>query len=86
MIRDLLHEQYDADGDLVVFECDECGYVSMSLGSLHAHIEGHEGFLSFMSRMLPIIGKGFTDPLMDRTNILRIETTEEIELSEVDGL
>jgi len=21
----LLHEQYDIDGDLVLFECDECG-------------------------------------------------------------
>jgi len=85
-LLDRLHEQYEADGDLVVFECDNCGYTSLSLGSLHAHIEGHESFIGWVSRMLPLVGEDYVEPLMDDTNVLRVSQTEDIELNEVEGL
>ena len=38
MLDQLLHEEYeDEQGRLVLFRCRECGWVSLSLGSLHAH-------------------------------------------------
>jgi len=82
----LLHEQYESDGDLVVFECDQCGYVSLSLGSLHAHIEGHQSFLRWAARMLPLVGEDYAEPLMEQTNVLRVEEADAISLEEVEGL
>lgn len=82
----LLHGQYDSDGDLVVFECDQCGYVSLSLGTVHAHIEGHQSLLRWFARMLPLVGEGYVEPLMDQTNVLRVEETDAISLNEVEGL
>jgi hypothetical protein len=84
---DLLHEQYeDKQGHLVLFECTECGYISLSLGALHGHIEGHESFVSHLLRFLPFVGPDYTGPLMDRTRIKRVDTTLEIELDDVEGL
>jgi len=81
-----LHEQYESDGRLVVFECDRCGFVSLSLGSLHAHIESNQSFRRFLQRLAPIVGKDYIDPLMRETNVLRVEETDAISLEEVEGL
>jgi len=83
----LLHEQYESDGDLVVFECTECGYTSLSLGDLHAHVESHRGYTRF-NIQLPFtktaVARG--EQLMELTNVQRVTGTKEISLSEVDGL
>jgi len=87
MIRDLLHEQYDADGDLVLFRCTECAHVSMSLGSLHAHAETHRGYTRF-GIQIPFTKTTIAnvDELMKLTEVVRVDSTEPIALSEVDGL
>lgn len=83
----LLHEQYKADGDLVLFRCTECGYVSLSLGWLHGHIEGHRGYTRF-GIQVPFTKTAMADvdELMDRTKVLRVEDTSEVTLDEVEGL
>lgn len=83
----LLHEQYDADGDPVLFRCTECGHISLSLGSLHGHIEGHRGYTRW-NIQLPFTKTAMAnvDELMERTEVLRVTETQEVELSEVDGL
>lgn len=87
-LRDrLLHEQYDVDGDLVLFECSECGYTSLSVGSLHAHIEGHRGYTRF-GIQIPFTktAMGKFDELMKHTNVLLVTETEPTSLEEVEGL
>ncbi len=82
MLNRLLHEQHEADGGLVVFRCTECGHVSMSLGSLHAHAEKHRGLfgLQLPWRM------GDFDALMEYTEVLRVDETEQVDLQEVETL
>ena len=82
-----LHEQYDADGRLVLFRCTECGYISLSLGGLHVHIESHRGYTRF-NIQLPFTGSSQGDfgALMDRTQVLRVDDVTEIDREEVDGL
>jgi len=83
----LLHEQYESEGDLVIFECAECGYTSLSLGGLHAHVETHRGYTRF-NIQLPFTKTAMAngERLMDLTNVKRVTDTEAISLSEVDGL
>jgi len=83
----LLHEQYDIDGDLVLFECDECGYTSLSLGSTHAHIEKHRGYTRW-NIQIPFTKTAMAnaDELMHLTNVLRVTGTDEVSLKEVNGL
>jgi len=87
LLQRLLHEQYEADGDLVLFRCTECGYVSLSLGRLHGHIEGHRGYTRF-GIQVPFTKTAMADvdELMDRTEVLRVEDTSEVTLDEVEGL
>jgi len=41
-LEGLLHSQWHTtDGDLVVFQCAECDYASLSVGQLHGHAEQH---------------------------------------------
>jgi len=82
-----LHEQYESDGKLVLFECRECGYTSMSLGSIHAHIETHRGYTRF-NIQLPFTKTAMAnvDALMEKTKVLRVTDTQEIDLEQVDGL
>lgn len=84
----LLHEQHStADGDPVLFECTECGYRSQSLGSLHAHVEGHWSLLGSLTWHLTHLLED--DPAakwMDHTRVVAARETEEIPLSEVEGL
>lgn len=82
-----LHEQYNACGDIVLFQCRDCDRLSLSLGSLHAHIEQHRGYTRF-GIQLPI-GKtspGNFEQLMEKTDVLRVTGVEPIELEAVDGL
>lgn len=83
----LLHEQYEADGDLVLFRCSECGYASLSLGDAHGHIEGHRGYTRF-NIQIPFTKTAMAnvDQLMKYTEIVRVTDTEEISLDQVEGL
>lgn len=86
-MTNLLHEQYDADGDPVLFRCSECGYRSQSLGALHGHIEGHRGYTRFnISIPFTNTSLGDYETLMAYTEILRVTDTERISREEVDGL
>lgn len=78
----LLHEEYEADGDLVVFRCTECGEHYLSIGSMHAHANGHLGILGALYHHLPVVGDPFS-PAMERTEVLRVTETEPIALQEV---
>lgn len=83
----LIHEQYESDGDLVLFRCAECGYTSLSLGDTHAHIEGHRGYTRF-NIQIPFTQTAMAnvDRLMERTEVLRVTETEQIPLDMVEGL
>lgn len=83
----VLHQQYESDGGLVVFRCTECGYTSLSLGGVHGHIEGHRGYTRF-NLQIPFTKTSMAnvDRLMDYTEILRVEETTEIDLDDVEGL
>lgn len=83
----LLHEQYEADGDLVLFRCSECGYTSLSLGGAHGHIEKHRGYTRF-NIQIPFTKTSMAnvDRLMEYTEIVRVTDTEEITLDQVEGL
>jgi hypothetical protein len=87
MPLDILHEQYESDGKLVLFRCTECGYTSLSLGGTHGHIEKHRGYTRF-NIQLPFTKTSManTDELMKRTEIVRVTDTETLELEEVEGL
>jgi len=86
-ILDRLHEQYESDGRPVLFRCSECGYRSQSLGSLHAHIEGHRGYTRFNIQIpLTKTAMANVDQLMEYTEILRVDETTEICLAEVEEL
>lgn len=83
-----LHEEHEtADGSLVLFQCTECGYVSLSLARLHGHIERHRGYTRF-NIQLPFTqtSPGNLDELNDRTRILRTDETTEITREEVESL
>jgi len=82
-----LHEEYESNGDLVLFRCRECGYTSLSLGWLHAHIESHRGYTRFNIQFpLTKTAPANVDELMKRTKVVRVTDTEEISLKEVEGL
>jgi len=84
---DLLHEQYECGGDLVLFRCTECGYTSLSLGGTHGHIESHRGYTRF-NLQIPFTKTSMAnvDRLMEYTEIVRVTDTEEITLDQVEGL
>ena len=86
-LLDRFHEQYESDGDLVVFRCRECGYTSLSLGATHAHIERHRGYTRFNIQLpLTHTSRGNVEQLMDYTDVLRVTDTDAITLAEVEGL
>jgi hypothetical protein len=86
-LTDLLHEEYEVDGDLVIFRCTECGFTSLSLGGLHGHIERHRGYTR-LNIQVPFTKTAMAnmDELMQRTEVLRVRQTESISLEEVEGL
>lgn len=81
------HEQYESDGGLVLFRCEECGFASLSIGTIHAHVESHRGYTRF-NIQLPFTktSPAAFDRLMELTEVLRVGETEEITLEEVEGL
>lgn len=83
----ILHEQYESDGDLVLFRCKKCGYTSLSLGGTHGHIEKHRGYTRF-NIQIPFTKTSMAnvDRLMEYTEIVRVRDTEEITLDQVEGL
>jgi hypothetical protein len=81
------HEQYEHEGGLVFFRCTECGHADLSLGSLHAHCEIHRGYTRFNIQVpFTKTSPGRFRRLMDYTEVLRVDETSEISLSDVDGL
>ena len=86
-LLDFLHEEYTADGGLVLFRCAECGQTYLSLGSCHAHVEGHRGYTR-LGIQVPFTKTALanTDELMQRTEVLRVDETSTISLAEVEGL
>jgi len=86
-LLDRFHEEYENDGALVVFQCTECGQHSLSLGSLHAHIEGHRGYTR-LGVQVPFTrtALGRVDELMDLTKVYRVDALSEMPLAEVEGL
>jgi hypothetical protein len=59
----------------------------MSLGSIHAHCEQHRGYTRF-NIQIPFTKTSMADfdRLMEYTEVLRVEETSEISLTEVEGL
>lgn len=86
-LLDRLHEEYESDGKLVLFRCRECGHTSMSLGSLHAHIEKHRGYTRY-NIQIPFTKTAMAngERLKELTEVLRVDETTEIGLNEVEGL
>jgi hypothetical protein len=86
-LLDRFHEEHENDGALVVFRCRECGQHSLSLGSLHAHIEGHRGYTR-LGIQVPFTqtSPGDFDRLMEYTDVLRVDNMSEMPLAEVEGL
>jgi len=86
-LADALHEEYESDGDLVLFRCTECGYTSLSLGGTHGHIERHRGYTRFGIKIpFTKTAMGNFSELMKRTEVLLVEETSQISLQEVEGL
>lgn len=81
------HEEYESDGNLVVFRCSECGFTSMSIGTIHAHCERHRGYTRF-NIQIPFTKTSMADfdRLMELTDVLRVDETTEVSLEEVEGL
>lgn len=82
----LFHSQYECDGDLVLFQCTECGYVSMSLGWLHSHVESHWPLLEYAK--WHTYGWYLYDynKWMEYTDVVRVDDVGHIELEDVEGL
>lgn len=79
-----LHSEYHThDGDLVLFRCTECGYTTMSIGGLHAHVEQHWPLYRRILFFLPWPGG---ENWSKYTEVLAVGNTEEIDLTEVEGL
>ncbi|PCR89451.1 hypothetical protein [Natrinema ejinorense] len=81
------HEEYECDGDLVLFRCTECSRTSLSLGSIHAHCEKHRGYTQF-NHQLPFTKTSMVDfdALIEYTEVLCVKQTHEISLNEVEGM
>jgi hypothetical protein len=81
------HEEYETDGKLVVFRCLECGFTSLSIGTIHAHVERHRGYTRF-NIQIPFTKTSMAnfDGLMEKTEVLRVDETTEVPLEEVEGL
>ena len=86
-LLDYFHEEYHADDELVVFRCTECGQTHLSLGRLHAHVEGHRGYTR-LGIQLPFTrtSPGNFSELMQRTEVLRVTESRAVSLEEVDEL
>jgi hypothetical protein len=86
-LADLLHQEHELDGNLVLFRCSECGQVELSLGSLHGHVERHRGYTR-LGIQLPFTktSPGAVDQLMEHTDVLRVDATSEVPNVALDDL
>lgn len=84
----LLHTEYtDTRGRLVLFRCTDCGYTSLSLGDLHAHVESHWSLLgSLRWHATHWLRDEPAEKWLKSTEIVAVDTVEPISLSEVRGL
>lgn len=84
----LLHEQHtDVNGRLVLFRCTDCGYVSMSLGSLHAHVESHWSlFGSLRWHLTHWLREDPAEKWLRSTEVVAVTEVEPTELEKVRGL
>lgn len=62
------------DGDITLYRCTECGKLSVSIGYLHGHIEGHRGWGPF--NILPPLPTGNPDRLMEYTETIHVTDYE----------
>jgi len=85
-LLDRFHEQYTSLGNLVVFRCTECGYTTLSLGGLHAHVEGHWSTLGWFKWHTYQWLKPSENKWMESTEVLRVDQTTSITLDDVEGL
>jgi hypothetical protein len=69
---------------IVFYRCTQCGYVSLSLGWLHGHIERHRGYTRF-NIQLPFTrtSPGDFEALMERTEVLVVADARRIDVDEV---
>lgn len=71
--------RYDRGDSIEIYRCTECGYVALTLGGLHGHIEGHRRLWNFWR-----IGWD-TDYLMERTERLWLEPIDREPASELEA-
>jgi hypothetical protein len=65
----------DSENSFVVYRCTDCGKKSLSLGYLHGHIEGHQGWGPW--NVLPDPRKiGNPDALDERVEELHVSVDE----------
>lgn len=71
--------------EIVLYRCTECGKLSVSLGWLHAHIEGHRGY-TWLGIQIPFTKTAVANvsELMKRTEVLRVEEYDVVSLDEVE--
>lgn len=62
--------RYERGESIEIYRCTDCGYIALTLGGLHAHIEGHRRVWNFWR-----IGWD-TDYLMERTERLWLDTID----------
>lgn len=75
----LLHEEYrDERERLLLFECTECGETYLSLGSLHAHVEGHWSLLGSLRWHITGWILSDSNKWWDYTTIKAVESTERV--------
>lgn len=75
------HEEYDIDGDPILFRCTECGEHYLSIGAMHAHAHGHESILRFLYHQIPFVGDSF-ELGMRKTEVLRVTKTDKVEFDD----
>lgn len=70
---------------IVIYRCEECGYVHPSLGWMHAHVERHRGYTRF-GIQIPFTrtSVGDFDALMDRTEVLVVTDAETLPIEDVE--
>jgi len=71
----------EEDEEMMLYRCTECGMISDSIGSLHAHIETHRGYTRF-NIQIPFTKTSIANitELMNRTEVLRVDDTTRIDI------
>lgn len=61
------------DDPIELYRCTECGKLSVDLGWLHGHIEGHRGYGWGPIRLSNPFKLGDPEYLLSRTEVLRVD-------------